>query len=251
MAPENTMTAIRNAIRLKADFIEIDVRTTKDGALVIMHDSKVDRTTNGHGAVKEMSLDEIKRLEIPNRFDSSSPEHVPTFDEVLNLAKGKVNIYLDHKEADTSQVLAALKTHGMERNIIVYNGVEGVKEWKRLAPAIPIMPSLPSKFRKAGGVAEFENDCPAEILDGHVREWTADLVSQAHALGVKVYVDIMGPEDFAEGYAKAVEMGVDGIQTDHPDRLVEFLRGRSKQRATDRLSQPLVPLYDSEDGLIR
>jgi glycerophosphoryl diester phosphodiesterase len=227
IAPENTLAAIRNAIRLKADFIEIDVRTTRDGTLVIMHDSKVDRTTNGHGAVKDLTLEEIKRLEIQNRFDPSAPpERVPAFEEVLKLAKGKVNIYLDHKEADTAQVLAVLRKHGMERSVIVYNGPEGVKEWKRLAPAIPVMPSLPSQFRKPGGVAEFEADCPTEILDGHIREWTADLAAQAHALGVKVYVDIMGPADNAEGYAKALAMGVDGIQTDYPDRLVEFLRGR-------------------------
>lgn len=235
IAPENTLAAIRQAIELRVDFVELDVRTTKDGALVIMHDGNVDRTTSGHGAVRDLTLAQIKALDIKNKFGTAfDGERVPTFDEVMAVCKGKVNIYLDHKEADTPTVFAALKKGGMERNVVVYNGVEGVKEWKRIAPSIPVMPSLPSSFRRPGGVAEFEKDCPAEVLDGHFREWTKELVEQAHAAGAKVYVDIMGPQDNAEGYASAIAMGVDGIQTDHPDRLTAFLkeRGKSGSRAT-------------------
>jgi glycerophosphoryl diester phosphodiesterase len=229
IAPENTLAAIRQAIRLGIDYVEIDVRTTKDGALVIMHDGSVDRTTSGHGNVRDLTLPELRSLQVKNRFGPGfADQQVPLFDEVLAHCKGKVNIYLDHKEADTPAVLQALKKHGMERNVIVYNGVEGVKLWKRIAPSIPVMPSLPDEFRRVGGVAEFERGCPAEVLDGHFREWTPELVAQAHAAGAAVYVDIMGPDDNPAGYARAIEMGVDGIQTDFPDRLARFLRQRGR-----------------------
>lgn len=227
IAPENTLGAIRQAIRLRADYVEVDVRTTRDGALVIMHDARVDRMTDGHGAVRDLTLAEIRRLRVKNEFGPSfEKERVPAFDEVLSLCRGKVHVYLDHKDADTAAVLAALRARRMEKSVLVYNGPEGVKEWKRLAPTIPVMPSLPDAFRVPGGISRFEAECPTEALDGHFREWTKELVDQAHASGVKVYVDIMGPDDNPEGYAKALEMGVDGIQTDYPDRLTRFLRER-------------------------
>lgn len=231
IAPENTLGAIRQAIRLAIDYVEIDLRTTRDGALVVMHDAQVDRTTDGKGTVRDLTLAEVRRLRIKNRFgDAFKEERVPTFDEVLDLCRGRVNVYLDHKDAETAAALAALRVHGMERSVLVYNGPDGVKEWKRLAPAIPVMPSLPDAFRVPGGVARFETGCPTEALDGPLRDWTKELVDQAHAAGVKVYVDIMGPADDAEGYAAALDMGVDGIQTDYPDRLTRFLHERKPGR---------------------
>lgn len=231
IAPENTLAAYRQAIRLKADYVEIDVRTTRDGALVIMHDSTVDRTTDGHGKVRDLTLAEIRALTVKNRFGPAfAGQRVPTLDEVLTLCREKINVYLDHKDADTAAVLAALKAHGMERHVVVYNNPERLKEWKRLAPEIPVMPSLPDELRRPGGPAEFEAECPAEVLDGHLIEWTRELVDEAHAAGARVYVDIMGPTDTPEGYARAIAMGVDGIQTDHPDALVKFLRTRRAAR---------------------
>jgi glycerophosphoryl diester phosphodiesterase len=225
IAPENTLAAIRQAIRLGVDYVELDVRTTRDGVLVIMHDATVDRTTDGHGAVRDLTLPEIRRLTVKTQFgDAFRDVRVPTFDEALALCRGRVNLYLDHKEADTRAALSALRSHGMERNVLVYNSPAGVKEWKRLATSIPVMPSLPEAFRKPGGIAAFETECPTEALDGHLREWTKVLVGQAHAAGVRVYVDVMGASDNADGYAKAAAMGVDGVQTDYPDRLLRFLR---------------------------
>lgn len=223
--PENTLTAIRNAIRLGVDYVELDIRTTKDGHLVIMHDGTVDRTTNGKGAVKELDLAEVRALDAGSKLDPKfAGEKVPTFDEVLALCRNKVHIYVDHKEAPTEQVYTAIKAHGMEKQVIVYNSPTGLAEWKRIAPNIPVMPSLPNRYRKSEGIAEFEKMLPAEVLDGNLREWNRDLVSQAHAAGVKVYVDNLGENDNAAGFGKAIEMGVDGIQTDFPDRLINFLK---------------------------
>jgi glycerophosphoryl diester phosphodiesterase len=224
IAPENTLAAIRNAIELRADYVELDIRTTKDGEFVIMHDSTVDRTTSGHGAVKDLTLAEIKGLGNKNRFDKRyDGEHVPTFDEALAMCRGKVNLYLDHKDADTAALVKLLRKNGMDRNTLVYNGPDGIKAWKRLAPDIPVMPSLPKSYRRPGGIALFEADCHTEALDGHISEWTTELIADAHAKGVKVYVDIMGAMDNPEGYAKEIDLGVDGIQTDYPDRLTRFL----------------------------
>jgi len=91
---ENSIAAIESAAAAGADYAELDVRTTKDGKLVLMHDKTVDRTTDGHGAVKEMTAEEIAHLTFKDYGGS-----VPTFDEALNAAKGKIQIYLDWKDA--------------------------------------------------------------------------------------------------------------------------------------------------------
>ena len=223
--PENTLSAIRNAIRLGVDYVELDIRATKDGQLVIMHDAQVDRTTNGSGAVRDLDLATIRALDAGSKFSAQyAGEKVPTFEEVLSLCKGKVNIYVDHKEAPTAQVLEAIKRHGMEKHVVIYNGPEDLKEWKRLAPQLPVMPSVPKAYRRPGGIADFEKELAAEVLDGNLAEWTKELVDQAHAVGVKVYVDNLGPNDNPDGFRKAIEMGVDGIQTDYPDQLLTFLK---------------------------
>lgn len=225
LSPENTLAAIREAISLGVDYVELDIRATKDGQLVIMHDGSVDRTTNGHGAVKELTLEQIRALDAGSKFDAKyADEKVPTFEEVLKLCKGKVCVYVDHKEAPTEQVFAMIKRFGMEKNVVVYNGPRDLIEWKKIAPQIPVMPSLPSIYRRPGGIADFEKLLPAEVLDGNIVEWTKELVDQSHAAGVKVYVDNLGPNDNPDGFRKAIKMGVDGIQTDHPDQLIDYLK---------------------------
>src|SRR5215216_2099277 len=93
-APENTLAAFRNAITQGADWLEFDVQMTKDGALVVIHDETVDRTTDGTGAVHDLTLEQIRSL------DAGQGEKVPTFEEVLQLAKANgVKILPETKSA--------------------------------------------------------------------------------------------------------------------------------------------------------
>jgi glycerophosphoryl diester phosphodiesterase len=226
LAPENTLAAYRNAIRLGVDFIEIDVRATRDGRLVISHDSTVDRMTNGQGRVADLDFATVRALDAGAKFGSEyAGEKVPTLDEVLALARGKVGIYLDHKAGPIPDIVAALRKHRMTRSVVVYNGVSALQEWKRLAPDIPVMPGLPDHYRRPGGIAEFLKVLHAEVTDGDTADYTADLVREAQAAGVKVYVDCLGPSnDNPAGWQKALDLGVDGIQTDHPDQLIAYLK---------------------------
>src|SRR5678816_344788 len=89
--PGNTLAGIRRAIEAKAHVAEEDVRTTKDGVLVCLHDAEVDRTTSGKGKVAAMTLAELKTLDAGIKFDQKyAGERVPTLREVLTLAKGKI-----------------------------------------------------------------------------------------------------------------------------------------------------------------
>ncbi len=223
--PENTLAAFQHAIRLGCDYVEIDVRTTRDGKLVIMHDRTVDRTTTGTGAVNELTLSAIRKLDAGVRF---SPlyrgEKVPTLDEVFELVRGKINVYIDHKDAPVAEILRTIRRHRVEKQMLVYSGPDQLKEWKRTAPFIPIMPSLPQDYRKPGGIGELKRILPVDALDGDMVLWTRELVQEAHREGITVYVDNLGFPDTPEGYRLSIAMGVDGIETDYPDDLLKLLR---------------------------
>ena len=94
-APENSIPALENAIYFGADMIETDVRLTKDGHIVMMHDYTVDRMTNGTGRVSDLTLAEIKTLQLRNNWGGSTKYQVPTLEEFIQVAKGKVCLYLD------------------------------------------------------------------------------------------------------------------------------------------------------------
>jgi len=230
LAPENTLAAFRKAMELGCDYVEIDVRMTKDNRFVIMHDRTVDRTTDGAGAVSELDFAAIRTLDAGRKFSPQcAGEKVPTLDETLALCKDKINVYLDHKDGPVADILKVVRKRGMEKQVIVYGGVDTLKEWKRLAPHIPVMPTPPAEFRRKGGLADFKKLFAPEILDGHVGGWTKEFVDEAHANGMKVYVDNLGPMDNPDGFRKAIEMGVDGIQTDDPDKLLATLRAMDRK----------------------
>ena len=95
IAPENSLAAIDSAIRMKVDIVEIDIRKTKDGQLVLMHDDTVDRTTNGTGKVKDKTLAEIKQLRLKDKDGRLTEHTVPTLEEALLAAKGQIMVNLD------------------------------------------------------------------------------------------------------------------------------------------------------------
>jgi glycerophosphoryl diester phosphodiesterase len=119
--PENTLPALEAALEAGADVAEIDVRLTRDGKLVVMHDATVDRTTDGSGPVSAMSLEEVKKLDAGRWFDRKFAEtRVPTLDEVLTWSKGRLGIliemknYPERKPAFIDEVIAAIKRNKAE-----------------------------------------------------------------------------------------------------------------------------------------
>lgn len=223
LAPENTLEAYRNAIRIGADYVEIDVRETADGALVIMHDSAVDRTTDGTGEVSRLNASTIARLNAAAKYPGARRQRVPTLEDVARLCRGKIGIYLDHKSAPVRKVLGVLDRVRFGERIVVYGSLETLREYRSLRPRWLLMPGHPADESQMKSLAR---TIAPVAFDGHALEWTAEQVRQAHACGGQVWMDIMGPTDNPEGYARAVEMGADALQTDYPDRLIGWLKDR-------------------------
>jgi glycerophosphoryl diester phosphodiesterase len=226
-APENTLKAFENAIAIGADYIEIDLRTTKDSQLVIMHDGTIDRMTNGKGRIRDFTLKELSNFQVEEK---SRPEfgkfNIPQFEEVLKLVKNKINIYLDFKDADVIKTYQTLLDYGVEKQVIVYiNFPLQAKKWNEIAPQIPLIVSFPEHIRDSLSIAIFLNQYPVSVLDGSYKEYYSNMVSSAHQNKTMVWPDIQHPHE-SEFWEEAVGLGVDGLQTDHPEALINFLKNK-------------------------
>lgn len=137
--PGNTLASVRRAIEAGAHAVEVDVRTTKDGALVCMHDPDVDRTTDGTGKVADLTLAAIKKLDAGAKFGAQfKGERVPTFREVLELVKGRAAVMIDLKEtgdAYTKAVADEVAAFGEPKRVVI--GVRSVADAERFRKLLP------------------------------------------------------------------------------------------------------------------
>ena len=107
-APENTLASFRMAQDLGADWFELDVHLTKDGQVIVIHDDKVDRTTNGHGAVRDLTMDQLRALDAGSKKNATfAGEKLPTLAEALDLARSRSGLYLEIKDDDDDAALMA------------------------------------------------------------------------------------------------------------------------------------------------
>ncbi len=223
--PENTIDAIKEAIRVGADYAEIDIRTTKDGRPVIMHDGTVDRMTNGHGNVADLTFDEIEALEVKDSKHANAPlRRVPTFEQILQTAKGKINLYMDIKAVTPQQILPWLHQYRMEKSVIAYlYGVEEIDQWRAGAPHVPIIADT-AEMKTPEEMEAAWRAHPYEIFDGGAMYYRKDLVERAHKLGAKVWPDIQNPGESPAQWEPVMALGIDGFQTDHPEMMVKYLK---------------------------
>lgn len=228
-APENTLLAYQHAIENGVDYIEIDLRTTKDSVLVIMHDSKIDRMTNFKGFVKDYLFDSLRLINVKNPAHPEWGEHkIPSFKEVLQMCKGKINIYLDFKDASVTETYRMILAEGMENNIVVYiNSPNQFMQWRAVAPAMPLMISLPKKVKTKQEIIQLLQMYKVDLLDGSFDEYNEETVSGAKDQKVPIWADIQSPNEGSETWDKAISIGLRGLQTDHPKALIDYLKSKN------------------------
>jgi len=222
--PENTLVAYAEAIKNGADYVEIDLRTTKDSALVSMHDGTVNRMTNAKRNVKDMTLAEIEQLQVKSRDSLDKTVYrVPTFEEILKLCKNKIYIYIDFKNASAAATYAMLKKHGMEKQVLVYiNAIQQFIDWRHVAPEMPLMFSMPNSVKDVEGMKTFINQVKPDILDGGWKEYSKEMVQFANDQNIPVWPDIQS-KDEDKNWDAALALGLKGLQTDHPAAIIKYL----------------------------
>jgi glycerophosphoryl diester phosphodiesterase len=224
-APENTLLAYQHAIDDGADFVEIDLRTTKDSQLVIMHNAGIEQMTGREGELNDLLFDTLRQIKVRELLHPEWGLHaIPTLKEVLQLCKGKINIYLDFKEASVEQTYKEIIAAGMENSIVVYiNEPHQFDEWATVAPNMPLMISLPKPVKTKPEMLQLLEAFNIDILDGDYAEYNAETVQAAKEKKVPVWADIRSQDEGPRQWNTALVIGITGLQTDHPKALIDFL----------------------------
>jgi len=221
-APENTMPALERALASGLDFVETDVQLTADGVPVLMHDETVDRTTDGTGAVAELSLAEIRALDAGSWYDTEfAGTRVPTFDEfVAAFAGSRKKAIIELKGYWTPDgigtLLDTIYLRGVQSRIVFASfDLTTVAHLADAAPDIPraiLKRDLP---RDPVGLADYYGAI-AIITTPASLEADPDAVERMHAAGLGVLVYTLNSE---KRWSDALAFGVDGIITDKPSKL--------------------------------
>jgi glycerophosphoryl diester phosphodiesterase len=225
-APENTLAAFRLAIEHGASAVECDVQRTADGHLVIIHDSSVDRTTNGHGLVSDYSLEALRRLDAGSWFDSRFVgERVPLLDEVLETTRGRALLQLEIKNGPTffrgieAQIAETIRRHEMDNDTLVISfDHHCVRDLRATSAEIATGILLDARLVDAPAAARVAN---ADALCVHWGFATKDVVAQAREAGLGFFVWTVDDEAV---FRCCVAEGVDGIASNDTILLGNLLR---------------------------
>ncbi|MBA3334838.1 MAG: glycerophosphodiester phosphodiesterase [Acidobacteria bacterium] len=247
ISPENTLFAFKRAADLGVDVIETDVHATSDGVLVVIHDANVERTTDGSGLVSEMTFEDLKKLDAGYRFSPDGGKTfpfrqsgitVPTLLEVFTaLPKMKFNIEPKQQTPSLVKPLCQmLRERKMTNSVIIGSFNQTILEEFRVdcaEAATSAGPGEVSKFLslyKTGLSATYSPSMSALQIPESVAGLqivTKDFIDAAHERNLKVHVWTVNE---TKAMKPLLEMGVDGIMTDYPDRLQSLLREKAAAR---------------------
>lgn len=221
--PPNTLAGVRRAAEAGAHAAEVDVRTTRDGVLVCLHDATVDRTTDGKGVVADLTLADIKKLDAGAKFAAKfKGERVPTLREVLAAAKGKVGVMIDLKEVGedyAKKIAAEVRGHGEPKRLVL--GVRSAGHAKLLRELLPEARQI-GLIPKADDIESFA-DAGVEVIRLWPK-WLADetLVPRVRKLGLELHVGTGGGTR-AE-VLPLLAYRPESLSSDDPVRLVKTLK---------------------------
>ncbi len=225
---ENSIASTKQAITLGVDIIEVDVRTTKDGHLILMHDGTIDRTTTGKGKVADLTLAEIKSYRLRAPYGRISKESVPTFEAFLKVAKGKIMVDLDIKTDNYRGIVEMVKKTGTTLDVFYFdNDYDQLDRIKEIDPSAQIMPRAYSQHMADSALVRFSP--PVVHIDPSF--YTKELTAMLKKNNARIWINTLGEADgrirYGQGertLAELLKYGANMIQTDEPEMLLQLLR---------------------------
>lgn len=205
-APENTLLSFAKAIELGCHAVEFDVRLSRDGVAVVIHDAKVNRVTNGHGKVSRMTWAELRALRCPLN------QNLPTLEEVVALCKGQAKMFIEIKAAKAARpVVETIRAHKLEQEVVVLSfNARVLKHVKKLEPRLRVCLLY---YRKPLRLWSLVKSIPLNYIGPRFKLANARLVAKAHRLRRRVFV--YGVNDMEAGTC-IKEWRVDAVCTDFP-----------------------------------
>ncbi len=224
--PENSLAAIRQSIESGVDIIEIDVRTTKDGRMVLMHDSNIERTTGGTGRVSELTWEQLRKYPLKTKRGDKETHYIPLLEEALTLARGKIMVDLDMKGVYVKPLVETVRRTGTSRQVIFFDSDFGVLDSVLLLDSSLLIMPRAHDTAELGKILKRYNP-PVVHIDNSF--FTPRVVQAIKNDGARVWINALGVPDILAiagihaGYRKLVRGGANIIQTDRPLLLDKYL----------------------------
>jgi len=224
LEPENTLLSIKKAIEIGVNAVEIDVHLSKDKEIVVIHDSTLDRTTNGTGPVGNYTLSELKKL------NAGKGETIPTLKEVMELTGKKIRLVIELKEKDTEKIVVEqIKKNGLKDNVYV------ISFWHRLVKNVKEMDSgIKTGVLLVGCPVDtsIADKISADVLVMKYTFIDAEFVELSHKNDLKVFIWNIDDPDIIKPF---VDIGVDGIGSNNPGILVDYFKAIRDKGIMDRI----------------
>lgn len=213
-APENTMIALKAAVEVKADYAEIDVQETKDGVVVLLHDSNLKRTTGLDQYIWNVNFEEVEKLDAGIKFGSEFVgEKIPTLEEVIQYCKGKINLNIEMKSNGHNKNIAQKVIKDIEDNDAQDYCVITSMDYSLLADVKELNPDIRTGYILKMAFGNFINKTKADFLSIKHTYATKKVITAAHNCGKEVYVWTVNSRSDIE---RMKLLGVDNIITDRP-----------------------------------
>jgi glycerophosphoryl diester phosphodiesterase len=215
-APENTLISFRRAIDIGVDWIEFDLRRAKDGVLVVIHDEKLDRTTNGNGNVRDMAFEELQGL------DAGDGQKIPSLRQVIGLARDKVKMDMEIKERGIEKdVVDAIRANGITEQCMVssfiYDSIKKVKELDADIMTAAIMDKMPEDVEKCLNVLFDDVNTRTIMISKKIA--IEPFIGEARRFGFNIGI---WNADTLDEIEKFVSMDPTYLCSNYPERLMEF-----------------------------
>ena len=223
--PENSAAASERAVKMGCDFVEIDVRMSKDGTLVNFHDARISPAPGKPPVeIREMTQDELKQIDIGRGFGRKwKNTRIPAVAEIFEICRGKSGIYLDLKEAPVGRVVDLVRQYRLEPDVVWYIPARRIDQIRELLELCPDCILMPDPGRDPG-IDQMLKTIPARVVATDMKVLDPGFVERAHQENVLVFVDEL--KGTKKEWKQILSMGADGIQTDKPEKLISYLRRR-------------------------
>ncbi len=226
--PENSISAIKHAINLGVDIVELDVKTTKDGIPVLMHDGTIDRTTNGSGKPENYTLLELKTFRLKMKDGTLTNETIPTLEEALKVVLGNIMVDIDLKTDNLEPIVRVIRKTETEKQVFYFdNDYIALKEVRYLDKTSLLMPRAYS-FEMADSALKLFSPQVVHIDPSFYTSEVTNLIRTGNA---RIWINALGePDEMIRKGSIEIAMdslllyGANIIQTDEPALILKYLK---------------------------
>ena len=228
--PENSISAIKRAIELGVDIVELDARTTLDGNVVIMHDNTIDRTTNGIGRAEDQTLAELQTYRLKNTDGTTAEETIPTLEEALEVISGNLMIDIHIITASVKQIIEVVEKTNTNKQVLYYSSNNDIlKEIQLLDESSMLMPITHSYQTTDSAINMFH----PKVIHIYPSFYTPEVTDLIRNNGARVWINSLGEidEKIRDGKAQEdlptlLQYKANIIQTDEPELLIQYLKSK-------------------------